>query len=64
MIELILGFEYEKTTKNTVRYKEVDSNTGDDRPVIGTLYIQQRVLGPVPPDAVDVTVQFTPTEIN
>jgi len=64
MIKLMLNFEYEKTTKNTVRYKEVDSNSGDDRPVIGTLYIQQRTLGPVPPDTVDVTVEYTSTEIN
>lgn len=61
---IVLSFELEKTTKNTVRYKEVDSNTGDDRPVIGTLYIQQRVLGPVPPDTVDVTVRYTATSIN
>jgi hypothetical protein len=57
-----LRFDYEKTTKNTVRYQE--RTTGDDRPVIGPIYIQKHALGNSPPDTVKVSVQFTDTTIN
>jgi len=62
MIEYEITFDFEKTTKNTVRYQERPG--GDDRVVIGPVYIQKHALGPVPPDTVNVTVQFTSTEIN
>jgi hypothetical protein len=62
MIEHDLTFDYEKDTKNTVRYQE--RTTGDDRPVIGPIYIQKHALGTSPPDTVLVTVQFADTTIN
>jgi len=57
-----LTFDYEKTTKNTIRYQERPG--GDDRVVIGPVYIQKHALGPVPPDYVNITVEFTDTAIN
>lgn len=44
MNELTLTFEVDRTTKNTVRYAELS-----DEPVVGTLYLQKRVLGDQPP---------------
>jgi 23S rRNA maturation mini-RNase III len=37
-----LRFEFEKDTKHTVRYKEA---TGDEAPIIGTLYLQKWFAG-------------------
>ena len=46
MRKLELKFSYEKTTKNTVRYKE---ELGDEDIAIGSLYVQKEALGlPVP----------------
>lgn len=38
-----LIFEHEKETKNTHRYKEVTE--GDDKPVVGSLYLSKSVAG-------------------
>ena len=43
MTKKIVKFEYEKETKNSVRYKEVpDEGTA---PIIGSLYIQKWFAG-------------------
>ncbi|MBU2967409.1 hypothetical protein Q4508_07145 [Amphritea sp. 2_MG-2023] len=43
MTKKIVTFEYEKETKNSVRYKEVpDEGTA---PIIGSLYIQKWFAG-------------------
>jgi hypothetical protein len=43
MSKKIVMFEYEKETKNSVRYKEVpDEGTA---PVVGTLYVQKWFAG-------------------
>ena len=43
MSKKIVMFEYEKETKNSVRYKEVpDAGTA---PIVGTLYVQKWFAG-------------------
>ncbi|MFT5118888.1 MAG: hypothetical protein ACI9NY_002430, partial [Kiritimatiellia bacterium] len=43
MTKKIVNFEYEKETKNSVRYKEVpDEGTA---PIVGTLYVQKWFAG-------------------
>jgi len=43
MLKKIVKFEYEKETKNSVRYKEVpDEGTA---PVVGSLYVQKWFAG-------------------
>lgn len=43
MSQKIVKFEYEKETKNSVRYKEVpDEGTA---PIVGTLYVQKWFAG-------------------
>jgi len=43
MSKKIVMFEYEKETKNSVRYKEIpDEGTA---PIVGTLYIQKWFAG-------------------
>ena len=39
MSKVIIRFEYEKTTKNSVRYKEVPEP--GKAPVVGSLYVQK-----------------------
>ena len=39
MEKVVLNFEKERDTKNTVRYTEVPAK--DEAPVIGTLYMQK-----------------------
>ena len=57
MQKLELTFKFEKDTKNTRRYQE---ETGDNPPVIGTLYLQQwalrKLTGADLPDRLRVTV--------
>ena len=57
MQNLELTFKFEKDTKNTRRYQE---ETGDNPPVIGTLYLQQwalrKLTGADLPDRLRVTV--------
>ena len=50
----ILTFEYERETKNTIRFKEL---TQFDPPMVGTLYIQKSALGDKPPKKLTVTVE-------
>ena len=43
MSKKVVKFEYEKETKNSVRYKEVpDEGTA---PIVGTLYVQKLFAG-------------------
>jgi hypothetical protein len=43
MSKQVVKFEYEKETKNSVRYKEVpDEGTA---PIVGTLYVQKWFAG-------------------
>ena len=43
MTKKIVKFEYEKETKNSVRYKEVpDEGTA---PIVGSLYVQKWLAG-------------------
>ena len=43
MTKKILTFEYEKETKNSVRYKEVPEE--GTAPIVGTLYVQKWFAG-------------------
>ncbi len=43
MSKKVISFEYEKETKNSVRYKEIP-NEGD-APIVGTLYVQKWFAG-------------------
>lgn len=43
MTKKIVQFEYEKETKNSVRYKEVPDN--GTPPIIGSLYVQKWFAG-------------------
>ena len=43
MAKELVKFEYEKETKNSVRYKEVPAD--GKAPIIGTLYVQKWFAG-------------------
>ena len=43
MTKKTLNFEYEKETKNSVRYKEVPDE--GEAPIIGSLYVQKWFAG-------------------
>ena len=43
MTKTVLKFEYEKETKNSVRYKEVPEE--GKAPIMGTLYVQKWYAG-------------------
>lgn len=43
MTKKVLKFEYEKATKNSVRYKEVPEE--GTAPIIGSLYVQKWFAG-------------------
>jgi hypothetical protein len=43
MTKKIVHFEYEKETKNSVRYKEVPAE--GTAPIVGTLYVQKWFAG-------------------
>lgn len=49
-----LAFDYERTTKNTVRYQERERER--TAKVIGTLYIQKFLLGNPPPAVLLLTI--------
>ena len=49
-----LTFEFERETKNTIRYKEVAEY---DPPAVGTDYLQKPVLGDKPPKRLTVTIE-------
>jgi hypothetical protein len=53
MSKQVLKFEYEKETKNSVRYKEVpDEGTA---PIVGTLYVQKWFAGST--KIIEVTIE-------
>ena len=54
MDTITVHFEFEKETKNTVRFKEVVQ--GDARPTIGTIYVLKSVLR-VPPKRLVVEIK-------
>lgn len=43
MTKKVLTFEYEKETKNSVRYKEISDEGA--APIVGTLYVQKWFAG-------------------
>lgn len=43
MTQTVVQFEYEKETKNSVRYKEVPEE--GKAPIVGTLYVQKWFAG-------------------
>ncbi len=43
MSKKVVAFEYEKETKNSVRYKEVPEE--GTAPIVGTLYVQKWFAG-------------------
>lgn len=43
MTQTVVKFEYEKETKNSVRYKEAP--TAGSAPIVGTLYVQKWFAG-------------------
>ena len=47
-------FDYERETKNTIRYKE---ETKFDPPCVGTLYVSKAFLGGNPPKHLRVTIE-------
>lgn len=51
----MLVFNYEKETKNTIRYTE---SVEGQPPVIGTLYIQKWFLGTPVPQQITVTIKL------
>ncbi len=50
-----LVFKFEKETKGTVRYKEVE---GEQGVVVGTLYMRKSALKTPYPDEVKVTISY------
>ena len=53
MTKKTINFEYEKETKNSVRYKEVP-NEGE-APIVGSLYVQKWFAGKSKNLQVDIT---------
>ena len=52
---MLLTFEFEKETKNTVRFKEIAEET----PVIGTIYIQKSALKAMNYSKENIKVEMT-----
>ena len=53
MTKKVVKFEYEKETKNSVRYKEVpDEGTA---PIVGSLYVQKWFAGST--KAIEITIE-------
>ncbi len=57
MTERLVKFEYEKETKNNVRYQEVPEP--GNPPVIGTLYVQKWFVGDA--KAIELQISFNNT---
>tara|TARA_B110000977_G_scaffold175363_1_gene230048 strand:- start:2941 stop:3111 length:171 start_codon:yes stop_codon:yes gene_type:complete len=55
MSKVIVNFEYEKETKNSVRYQEVPEE--GKAPIIGTLYVQKWFAGSTKNIAVTIDKQ-------
>lgn len=51
-VEQEISLEYEKETKNTIRYKEI--NTG----VVGTIYFKKTSLGDNPPKLIKLKISY------
>jgi len=60
---ITVDFEFEKTTKRTVRYKEVGNSHEEQAPAdtnglaVGTLYVKKWILGEPYPKALAVTIE-------
>jgi len=57
MAEFVVTFMFEKSTKNTHRYKEAVPVEGVT-PIIGTLYVQRVAFSGTPPEDIRVTVEY------
>jgi hypothetical protein len=55
MSKVIINFEYEKETKNSVRYQEVPEE--GKAPIVGTLYVQKWFAGSTKNIAVTIDKQ-------
>jgi|TARA_B110000902_G_C14282521_1_gene577514 hypothetical protein len=55
MSKVIVNFEYEKETKNSVRYQEVPEE--GKAPIVGTLYVQKWFAGSTKNIAVTIDKQ-------
>lgn len=53
MSEVIVHFEFEKETKNSVRYKEIPEE--GKAPIVGSLYIQKWFAGST--KSIDITIE-------
>lgn len=53
MKKQIVNLEFERETKNTVRYQEV----GDGPEVLRTIYVQKHVTGNPVPEKIKVTIE-------
>jgi len=51
--DIVLNFDFEKETKNAVRFQEV---TEEDRGVVGTLYVLKSALPDDIPQSLTVTI--------
>ena len=56
MSKELVKFEFEKETKNSVRYKEVPSE--GKAPIVGTLYVQKWFAGNS--KSVQITIELDP----
>lgn len=54
-MDVELVFKFEKETKGTVRFKEVEGEKGA---VVGTLYIRKSALSTPYPDEVKVVISY------
>jgi hypothetical protein len=59
MEKLELKFNYEKETKNAIRYQEELGNKayGGEDIAVGTLYVQKKVLGSPAPQRLKVIIE-------
>lgn len=53
-MQIELTFEFERETKNTIRFQEIEDNDGNV--AVGTLYVQKAALGKDVPDVLHVTI--------
>ncbi len=55
MKKFTVEFKYEKSTKNTHRFQEIE---GDMPARIGTIYVQKWAIGKNPPEKIVVTIEW------
>jgi hypothetical protein len=53
MSTVIVHFEFEKETKNSVRYKEIPEK--GSQPIVGSLYVQKWFAGAT--KSIDITIE-------